>query len=60
MAMGAGRKPIYVQALGYGVVVSGRGNRQELADRLDPEHLTIFIDERNHRFNGRSSSAWAK
>src|SRR3954462_11825221 len=36
------------------------GNRQHLAERLDPIRATVIIDERDHRLNGRSSSAWAK
>ncbi len=38
----------------------GRGNRQYLADRLDPICTAMFVGKRNHRLNGRSSSAWAK
>src|SRR5436190_13658840 len=36
------------------------GDRQHFADRLDPMDLTVIVDERDHRLNGRSSSAWAK
>src|SRR5436190_23708364 len=36
------------------------GDRQHFADRLDPMDLTVIVDERDHRLNRRSSSAWAK
>jgi len=49
-------------------MISRRGNRQHLADRLDPVGPAVIVDvagktprrERDHRLNGRSSSAWAK
>src|SRR5690606_15680479 len=31
-----------------------------LADRLDPVDVAVFVDERRHGLNRRSSSAWAK
>src|SRR5690606_29163545 len=37
-----------------------RGDRQHLADRLDPVDVAVFVDERRHGLNRRSSSAWAK
>src|SRR6056297_2738798 len=37
-----------------------RGDRQNPADRLDPILGPVIVDERDHRFSGRSSSAWAK
>jgi hypothetical protein len=37
--------------------VSGRGDLQQLADRLDPETLTVLVDEGPHFFLRRSSSA---
>src|SRR3954467_10920838 len=40
--------------------VGRRGDRQHLADRLDPVGPAVTVDEGNHRLNGRSSSAWAK
>ena len=41
-----------------GVVMIGRwGDRQNLADRLDPMRLAMIVDKRDHRLNGRSSSA---
>ncbi|TCU26960.1 hypothetical protein EV130_104578 [Rhizobium azibense] len=49
----ASRHAIHVHAFGEGLVIGGRGNRQQFADRLDPEHRTVFIDEGDHRFSGR-------
>src|SRR6187551_4078269 len=36
------------------------GDRQDAADRLDPIGFAVIVNERDHRRNGRSSSAWAK
>jgi hypothetical protein len=41
-------------------VIGRWGDRQHLADRLDPMHLTVIVDERDHGLNRRSNSAWAK
>src|SRR6202789_1429383 len=41
-------------------VVGRRGDRQHIADWLDPMRLAMIVDERNHGLNRRSSSAWAK
>jgi hypothetical protein len=38
-------------------VVTGRGNRQYPADRLDPILITMFVNERNQVLDRRSSSA---
>lgn len=54
------RKLLGIDALGDMVAVGRRGDRQHLADRLDPMRLAVIADERDHRLNGRSSSAWAK
>ena len=44
-----------------GMTVEGcRGDRQNTADRLDPEDLAMLFNEGDHLRNGRSSSAWAK
>ncbi len=40
--------------------VARRGNLQLPADRLDPEGITMLVDERPQDLNRRSSSAWAK
>ena len=37
------------------VVVGRRGDRQHLADRLDPVRLAVIVDERDHGLNRRSS-----
>ena len=54
------RQPGGIDALGDMVVVGRRGDRQHLADRLDPMRLAVIVDERDHGLNRRSSSAWAK
>jgi hypothetical protein len=36
------------------------GDRQDLAERLDPMEPTMIVDEGDHGLNRRSSSAWAK
>src|SRR5690348_17873582 len=41
-------------------VVGRWGDRQHLADRLDPIRLTMIVDEGDHGLYRRSSSAWAK
>jgi hypothetical protein len=41
-------------------MVGRGGDRQNLADRLDPVDLAMIIDERDHGLYRRSSSAWAK
>src|ERR1044071_7667296 len=41
-------------------MVGRGGNRQNLADRLDPIDLAMIVNERDHVFDRRSSSAWAK
>jgi hypothetical protein len=41
-------------------VIRRRGDRQNLADRLDPVDGAVLVDEGDHGLNRRSSSAWAK
>ncbi|AAW74375.1 hypothetical protein XOO1121 [Xanthomonas oryzae pv. oryzae KACC 10331] len=41
-------------------VVRRRGDRQHLADGLDPVNVAMVVDEALHLVKGRSSSAWAK
>jgi hypothetical protein len=53
-------KPRGVGALGQKIIVGGRGDRQDVADRLDPVRITMRVDERHHHFGRRSSSAIAK
>lgn len=50
------RQPGGIVPLGDMVVVGRGGDRQHLADRLDPMRLAVIIDERDHSLNGRSSS----
>ena len=57
---GPGGQPRGVVPLANMLVVAGRGDRQNPADRLDPVSLPMLVDERDHLLNGRSSSAWAK
>src|SRR6478609_4000458 len=55
-----GRTLAGVDPLGDMRMVGRRGDRQHLADRLDPIRFPMIIDERDHGFTRRSSSAWAK
>src|SRR5256714_9122941 len=55
-----GRTLAGVDPLGDMRMVGRRGDRQHLADRLDPIRFPVIIDERDHGFTRRSSSAWAK
>src|SRR5690606_31726446 len=41
-------------------VVCRRGDRQDCADRLDPESVLVLVDVGDHHLRRRSSSAWAK
>src|SRR5204862_990570 len=41
-------------------VIARWGNRQHLADRLDPVRPALIVDERDHGLCRRSSSAWSK
>src|SRR5690625_3491191 len=41
-------------------MVSGRCNRQHLADRLDTVGFTVLVNKAHSYFALRSSSAWAK
>jgi hypothetical protein len=56
----ADRALVRVRPDGSAGVVSRRGDRQQLADRLDPVRATVIVDERDHGFERRSSSATAK
>src|SRR6266545_2752911 len=42
------------------LVVGGRGDRQQLADRLDPEPVLVGVDVGDHLLGRRSSSAAKK
>ncbi len=53
------------RSLRAGATARRRGDRgavlaQHAADRLDPEHIAVLIDERGQNFGGRSSSAAKK
>ncbi len=48
------------RAGGAVLVVGRRGDRQHRADRLDPVLLAVLLDEADHHFARRSSSACAK
>jgi hypothetical protein len=54
------RELLGIDALGDVVAAGRRGDRQHLADRLDPMRLAVFANERDLCLNGRSSSASAK
>src|SRR6516164_9366746 len=41
-------------------MVGRGGNRQYLADRLDPIRSAVIVDKGDHGLCRRSSSAWAK
>jgi len=49
-----------VALLSHVPAVTGRGDLQHAADRLDPETVTMLIDKRPQDLVRRSSSAWAK
>ena len=53
-------KPGRISFPGLVLVIGRRGDLQMLADRLDPVFRALFVDERDHHFGRRSSSAWAK
>ena len=54
------RSPRRLRPLGQMIVVGGRGDRQHPTDRLDPMLRPMIVDEGDHDFDRRSSSAWAK
>src|SRR5690348_6947679 len=60
ITLGPGRELGRIMPLGQVIVIGRRGDRQHLADRLDPIGDTMIIDEGDHGLNRRSSSAWAK
>ena len=60
IALGTSRQPRGITPLGNMLMISGWGDWQDPADRLDPVMPTMFVDKGDHRFSGRSSSAWAK
>src|SRR5262249_60738963 len=56
----ARRPPLGIALPRSQFVVQGRGNRQHVADRLDPVRIAVRVDEAHHHFARRSSSAWAE
>jgi hypothetical protein len=58
--LGSIGQPVRFTPLGGMVMVSGRGDRQDLTDRLDPMRIPVIVDESDHGLNRRSSSACAK
>src|SRR5690606_19469974 len=60
VALGTCRQPRGIPALGNTLMIGGWGDWQDAADRLDPIMPTMLVDKGDHRFSGRSSSAWAK
>src|SRR5690606_28894251 len=54
------RSPLRSGLPGLDLVVRRRGDRQLLADRLDPVSVAVLVDKVHHHFGRRSSSAWAK
>ena len=57
---GARRQLGRIAPLGHMGVVGRGGDRQDLADRLDPMRPTMIVDEGDHGLDRRSSSAIAK
>jgi hypothetical protein len=57
---GARRQPGRIAPLGDMGVVGRGGDRQDLADRLDPMRPKMIVDEGDHGLDRRSSSAVAK
>ena len=51
------RQACRIPSLRDALAVSGWGDRQDAADRLDPIGIAVIVNERDHRRNGRSSSA---
>src|SRR5690606_8604444 len=60
VALGTCRQPRGIPALGNTLMISGWGDWQDAADRLDPIMPTLLVDKGDHRFSGPSSSASAK
>ena len=56
----AGRQPGGIGPLGDIGPIGRRGDRQYLADRLDPMDPTMIVDKGDYGLNRQSSSAWAK
>jgi hypothetical protein len=55
-----GRQTVRIHPAGRMLMVGRRRDRQHPADRLDTVDLAMRVDERDHGFDRRSSSAIAK
>src|SRR5690349_14169002 len=60
IALHAMRQPRWIRLPALVLAIRRRGDRQLLADRFDPVLSPMRVDEREHHFPRRSSSAWAK
>ncbi|EAA20200.1 hypothetical protein, partial [Plasmodium yoelii yoelii] len=60
IALGTRGKQAGVALLRRMAPIPGRGNPQDLADRLDPVAIPVPVDEVSQDSSRRSSSAWAK
>src|SRR5205085_1772194 len=60
VALSARRAACRIALLGFAAEIRRRGDRQDLADRLDPIGRAVLVDEGDHHFGRRSSSACAK
>src|SRR4051812_5559551 len=60
VASGSGRPLAGISAPSGVGVIGRRGDRQHAADRLDPVDGAMLVDEGDHGFDRRSSSAIAK
>src|SRR5262249_668596 len=58
--LGTRRTPHRIPFFHFAFEVRRRGDRQHAADRLDPVGAFVLVDEGDHHFARRSSSAWAK
>jgi len=54
--LGPLRHLLRISPLGEVIVVGGRGDRQDAADRLDPKSPAMIVDERDRGLYRRSSS----
>jgi hypothetical protein len=54
------RPPGRIGPLRQMIIVGGWGDRQHIADRLDPVRIPMRVNETHHHFDRRSSSAIAK
>ena len=60
IALGTARQLLGISPPGGMGVIRRGGDRQDLADRLDPVDIPMIVDEGDHGFHRRSSSAWVR